>query len=198
MARTTRTTRPEGDDEEPRGRRAPAQRPFPVAPIAILVLLLCGALFFARQIAQSKKAKDSAPVVIDTGHKPFSSLPDEAPKSKGSSQSSGSGSSVQYDTPPVGLLATNQVWIDALKDATKAESLYAAALKAKQTNDYSGFRENGIAAKDLFSKVLEDTYMLEEEMVAEYGDRDPQVRDVIKKRTAWTSTLAALSKTTGR
>ncbi|MCA8979850.1 MAG: hypothetical protein H6831_12045 [Planctomycetes bacterium] len=198
MARTTRSTRRPDEEEEPRSRRAQPQRGLPVGPIAILVLLLGGALFFARQIAQSKKDKADEPEVIDTRRVPFADLPRETAPTHKSSGSAGASSGANYDTPPAGLLATNQVWLDALKEASQAESYYAAAMKAKQTSDYSGFRENGIAAKDLFSKILEDTRVLEEELVAEYGDRDAQVRDVIRKRTAWTDTLAGLSKITGR
>lgn len=196
MARTTRSTRREDEEEDPRSRRAAPQRGFPVGPIAILVLLLGGALFFARQIAQSKKDKAAEPEVIDTRRVPFADLPDEVPKSKGASGSNLP--SVSYDTPPTGLLASNQTWLDALKDASRAESLYAEAMKAKQTSDHTAFREKGIEAKKLFSQILEDTYLLEEELVAEYGDRDAQVRQVISKRTAWTDRLAGLSKITGR
>jgi hypothetical protein len=200
MARTTRSTRRPDDEEETPARRAPAQRGLPVAPIAILVVLLGGALFFARVINETKKDKADEPEVIDNRRVPFSDLPREVP-TKGGQAAQPTGSSepgVSYDTPPTGLLATNQVWLDALKDAAEAESLFLAAQNAKAANDHSAFRENGIAAKDLFSKVLEDTYVLEEELVEEYGDRDAQVRDVIKKRTAWTKRLSTLSKTTGR
>lgn len=196
MARTTRSTRREDDEQDSPARRAQPQRGLPVAPIAILVLLLGGALFFARQIAQSKKDQTAEPEKVVKPHVPFADLPDEVPKSKGGTGSNSP--SVSYDTPPAGLLATNQVWLDALKDASRAESLYVEALSAKQTSDHTAFREKGIAAKDLFSKILEDTYMLEEELLAEYGDRDAQVRQVIAKRTAWTDRLAGLSKITGR
>jgi len=198
MARTTRSTRRPDDEEETPARRAPAQRGLPVAPIAILVLLLGGALFFARQIAQSKKDKAAEPEVIDNRHVPFGDLPDEVPRSKGPAGVSGTSSGTSYEASPTGLLATRQVWLDALKNASEAESLYAAALQAKQAGDHSAFREKGIAAKRLFSDVRDSTEALEAELLAEYGDRDPQVREVVRKRTSWTKSLAAISKITGR
>ena len=171
-----------------------------MGPILILVALLAGALFFARQIAQSQSEEEDKPKVVDNRRKPFADLPEDAPArlSTGSSSDTPAQPTKSYPPAPTGIVATNDVWLKALKDATEAETLFAKAQDAKAANDHEGFRENGIAAKKLFSKVLEDTALLEEELRAEYGDSDAQILQMIKKRNAWTDRLQILSKTTGR
>jgi len=198
MSRPTRYSNRDGEGDEPRSRRAPARKGLPIGPIVILLLLLGGALFFARVIAQSGKDKDDKPVVADTGYVPFGDLPDETAMPPGSHKAGGSAPRKDYEAPPPGLLATNQVWLDALKDATEAEILFVEAHEAKLVGGHAEFRDKGIRSKKLFSKLLDSTNALEEEMLETYGDRDPQTREVVRKRSKWIKRLSAISKTTGR
>lgn len=198
MAQRTRYSNREGDADERPQRRAPAKSGPPIVPILALVVLLGGALVAARMIASMRDAGEQDTAVEPKGPpEPFSDLPEEVPTNR-PHDAERRGPTAPVESAPPGVLAGDPVWRDALARATQAEILFQAASDAKAANDHELFREKGTAAKKMFSDLLEDTYLLEEELLAEYGDRDPQVREIVRKRTRWTNRLSTLSKTTGR
>lgn len=200
MPRQTRYSNRDAEGEEPRARRAPASQGLPMAPIVVLVVLLAGALFFARMIAQSNQEEDARPEVVDDRRPPFAELPREGQPVTSSSNDAPAVDAPNKSYPPAprGVVDTNSTWLSALQGATEAEALFAKAQAAKQSGDHSGFRENGIAAKKLYTEIIDDTRQLEEELLEQYGEGNAEINALIKKRNEWSDRRQILSKTTGR
>lgn len=199
MPRQTRYSNRDAEGEEPRGRRSPSSQGLPMGPLVILVVLLAGALFFARMIAQSNEEAAEQPEVIDNRRVPFADLPREGePVKPGSTTPVESAPKKTYPPAPRGVVDTNSTWLAALRGATEAEALFQAAQAAKEAGDHTGFRENGVAAKKRYTEIIDDTRQLEEELLEQYGDGNAEINALIKKRNEWADRRQILSKTTGR
>ncbi|MDP6762705.1 MAG: hypothetical protein QF860_07565 [Planctomycetota bacterium] len=192
MAYRTRTSR-EGraEDHGPAGRRGrPRSGGPPIAPIAGLGVLILGAILFARLLPDSAATDDGAPP--EPAHRPFSSVAEEAPPAPGG------GGARLYDRAPSDLAASHAPWLEAQEIAREADGLFAQAQQAKQADDHAGFSAKGKAAKETYDRAFEMTAAWEEGLLASYGDRDRQVREIVRERNRWIDRVRVLHKTTGR
>lgn len=185
---SSRTNR---DDQEQRPRPKKSQQP-PIVPALLLLVLIAGAIVLARSVAQKEDAAPT-PVAEPPAPKPFASVPDEAPPTPKGGSARGS-----YPRAPEGLASSNPVWAEALKVAATASELFDEAQKAKAAEDHTLFQLKGKAAKETYDKAFLMTAEWEEQLLAQYGDRDPQVREIVSTRNRWIDRVRVLHKTTGR
>jgi hypothetical protein len=187
----------EGKDggEEPRRPSARArQSSSPLVPLAILLGMIVGAIVLARAIAGRQQEEQTPAPAAASGPKPFEGY-EEAPPAKRSSTSRDGRS---YPPAPAGLAASNPDWGRALAIAAEADLLFAEVQRAKQDDAHTLFLEKGLEAKRKYDEAFAMTAVWEERILDQYGDRDPQVREIVRVRTDWSNRMRMLHRTTGR
>lgn len=185
------SSRTDRDDQEQRARPRKSQQP-PIVPALLLIVLIAGAIVLARTVAQKQDA-EPAPAPQPTAPKPFASVPDEAPPAPKAGSAR-----ISYPRAPDGLADSNPVWAEALKVAATAAELFDEAQKARAAEDHALFQLKGKAAKETYDKAFLMTAEWEEKLLEQYGDRDPQVREILSTRNRWIDRVRVLHKTTGR
>ena len=182
------------DPNEPGARRPRASRSantgFPVGgALAVVALIAVG--YFGSQMIAAGSAKPAAPEAPE--YVPFSSVPDEAPPDLSNRQGS-----KWVNTAPEGLASGSAAFARGRELAAKGEKLLADARDADAAGKSSEAREHRKAAKEAFDVAFTDTAPWELEIVSSYTDKDRQVRDIMRERSAWMKRIIALHKTTGR
>jgi len=198
MAAPTRYTRhragrPEEEGEERRPSRRPGQSGLPIVPIAALVVMVGAAIWFARLIADNT-AEPAAAAPAEPAYVPFADVPLEEPPTPGERASDGG----LYARAPNDLAASNPDWARALALASTADGYFAEAQKAKADGDYALFNEKGKLAKETYDEAFTLTAAWEEDLFEKYGERDRQVRQIVRTRTRWIDRVRVLHKTTSR
>ncbi|MDP6408102.1 MAG: hypothetical protein QGI46_01865 [Planctomycetota bacterium] len=160
-------------------------------PIAGLAALIAAAILFARMLPGTEPGAEAAPAA--GAHEPFSSVTQEAPPAPG-----GGGGARLYDRAPSDLAASHAPWMEALEIAREADLLFAEAQKAKGATDHAAFQAKGRAAKETYDRAFTMTALWEEQLLESYGDRDRQVRVIVRERNRWIDRVRVLHKTTGR
>jgi len=195
MARRTRygAGRREEEPEERRPRRRPGQSALPIVPLLALVVMVGAAIWFARLIAGG--TPEPAPAEpVKSGYMPFSDVPPEEPPTPGERVTD----SGTYARAPNDLAASNPDWARALELAAEADGYFAQAQKAKADGDHALFNEKGKLAKETYDEAFTLTATWEEELFEKYGERDRQVREIVRARTRWIDRVRVLHKTTSR
>ena len=178
------------EEESPGGlRRTRASGPS-LLPLAGLGALIAAAILFARMLPDDGESTTAAP--NEPAHQPFSSVAEEAPPS------AGGGAGRLYNRAPSDLAASYPPWMEALELARKADGIFSEAQEAKRTTDHAGFQAKGRAAKEAYDKAFTMTALWEEQLLESYGDRDRQVRVIVRERNRWIDRVRVLHKTTGR
>ena len=182
------------DPNEPGARRPRASRStstgFPVGgALAVVALIAVG--YFGSQMIAAGSAKPAAPEAPE--YVPFSSVPDEAPPDLSNRQGS-----KWVNTAPEGLASGSAAFARGRELAAKGEKLLSDARAADAAGKSSEAREHRKAAKEAFDVAFTDTAPWELEIVSSYTDKDRQVRDIMRERSAWMKRIIALHKTTGR
>jgi hypothetical protein len=181
------------EEEAPRRGRQRSQSPNSILlPAAVLMGLIVGAILLARAVA-TREAPQAAPSNEPAQPEPFSKYTEEPPSVSGRP---GGGPAVPR--APSGLAASNPDWAEALTIAAAADELFAEANKAKLAEDHATFALKGKAAKETYDKAIILTAAWEEEILDKYGERDPQVREIMRIRSSWIDRLRVLHKSTGR
>jgi hypothetical protein len=159
-------------------------------PIVGLGALIATAILFARMLPDDGESAIPAP--SEPTHQPFSTVAEEAPPS------AGGGAGRLYNRAPSDLAASYPPWLEALEIAREADGLFSEAQEAKQATDHAGFQTKGKAAKETYDRAFTMTALWEEQLLESYGDRDRQVRVIVRERNRWIDRVRVLHKTTGR
>ncbi len=173
------------EDQEEGGRRQPGRNQSPnMAPvIGIVSIVAIGGVMFAVYANQHKKSVDDAegggpPIeVVD----PFAGVPDEAGPT---SRSPGGKRSGLVNRSPEGLL-DDPVWNAATVKANEGYAHHAAAQAALKAKDNDSYLAKGLAARDLFNQVLEDTADWELGLLDKFGENDRKVSQIMAERERW-------------
>lgn len=192
MARTSRYENYEGE-EGSRPRRRPKKQGPPLVPILALVVVMAGAVWLARMAAQNKP-EEQPPKEEVKAAEIFGDLPEEQPPDR---TGMGQGNFKLKNAAPEGL-ANNANWQEALAVAARAQAALDVAKKAKADDDHATWNKRGVEAKELYDEAITMTAVWEEELLEQYGDKDRQVRAIMKTRSKWFDLLRTLHKTTGR
>jgi hypothetical protein len=136
-----------------------------------------------------------APQAVETPQeerkKPFADLPPDVPPSRRG------GGSPSLELAPSGLKA-EPVWVAAVALAREGEAFFQETKTAKNAGQHALANEKGNLAREKFDQAVESTATFEEELLAKYGARDAQVRDIKRERTRWFERLDWLLKSVGR
>ena len=174
-------------------RRPPARKgPTSAAWLGILVVVILGG---GAALAMMKKGQDAAKGEAQAAEKPrpFADMPAEKPPEP----RSGVALSSQPFGSPAALLS-DPVWQRAVELAEEGEALYEEAVAAKAAGDVPTLNQKGNAAKAKLDEALESTAQLEEDLIAERGETDALVRDLMRTRNKWFDHVRWLHKSTGR
>lgn len=190
MAR--RYARNDSDENEERPRRQRKKAGPPVGPILLLVGLMIGAVVVARMIASRPKAEETVKTERPASDI-FGDLEIEAPPT----YTPGKTPKRMVDKAPAGL-ADSALWIEAKGIAKQAAAVLTEAKAAKAVQDYAGWDDKGVKAKNLFDEAIIMTADWESELMEKYGDNDRQVAAIMNERSKWFDMLRILHKTTGR
>jgi hypothetical protein len=177
-------------DQGERRRRRPQPKGSSATPIIGIMLLVVGAVAVAMLIQDSKETASAAEVVQEPEHKPFSKYREEAPPARKADEN-------PWREAPAGL-ANADVWIEALAIGKAADEKLAEANKARSGGDNAMYQAQGKSAKETYDKALLMTAEWEAGLIDKYGERNPQVRQIMGIRTRWFDKLRVLHKTTGR
>lgn len=182
------------DPNEPVGRRPRSSRSaktgFPVGgALAVVALLAVG--YFGSQMISAGTSVPAAPEA--PGHVPFSSIPEEAPP-----DISNRTGMKWVNNAPAGLASSSAAFGKARKLAAEGEKHLADARAADASGKSDEGRSLRRSAKEAYDAAFTDTAAWEMEILAAYTDKDKQVRDIQRERTAWMKRIIALHKTTGR
>ena len=192
MARPSRYQQND-DDEGQRPRRRPKKQGPPLVPILALIVVMAGAVYLARQAAQNKPEEEPPKEEVRAAEI-FGDLPEEEPPDR---SGFGQGGRKLTNTAPAGL-AENPTWIQAQEVAAEAAAVLTVAKGAKAAGDHAVWSEKGNEAKELYDKAIIMTADWEDELMAQYGDKDRQVKAIMNERSKWFDLLRTLHKTTGR
>jgi hypothetical protein len=193
MAKRTRYGAEDAEEQRGRPARRSSQPTSPFLPALILLALIGGAIVLARQVAQQPKEEAQAGEKAQE-YVPFANVPEEAPpEPRGGSSRPG-----RYPPAPEGLAASNPDWAKALAIAAEADGYFSAAQKAKAADETTTFLEQAKLAKQKYDEAFTLTAPWEDELFEKYGDRDPQVREIVRTRTRWADRLTVLHKSTPR
>ena len=124
---------------------------------------------------------------------PFADLPQEVALGDGS-RGGRWATAFPREANPTGLEA-EEVWQLALDQADAAWVLSDHARKALVAEDEGRFDSKSRDARLAFQKALDGTSDWELQMIADHGDRDPQVRKIIRTRDEWDDQVQRLRKT---
>jgi hypothetical protein len=176
-----------------RGGRRPVKKSGPGIVVPVLIVVVLGGAGAIAMLGgnKAKKAPEAAPVAAKD--KPFADLPREEPPAP---RRAGSSSEALADAPEG--LAADADWQKALAIAATGEALYDEAVAAKSQGETTLANEKGNAAKDKLNEAIEMSALWEDDIVAKYGDTDPQVRAVMRTRSGWFKKLDWLLKSTSR
>jgi hypothetical protein len=172
--------------------RRPA-RPRSTAPLVVpglLATVLVGVAVVVGILNRREPAPQAAPP--EERPRPFADLPPDVPPSR-----RGNGAAPALELAPSGLKA-DPVWVAAVALAREGEGYFDEARTAKNAGQHALANEKGNLARAKFDQAVESTAVFEEELLAKYGDRDPQVRDIKRERTRWFERLDWLLKSVGR
>ena len=130
---------------------------------------------------------------------PFDDLPpDEVPPPRGTKPSRSTSRNYQAVTemPDLGgnTLAQSEPWSTAAESGARADELFETAVAAREASEWSTFSKKGAEALDIYEEILESTGAYVEEMTAEHGDRDGNVRGLVRARLFWEERRATLRK----
>jgi hypothetical protein len=129
----------------------------------------------------------------EPAHVPFSGIPDEAPP-----DISNRPGMKWVNNAPEGLASSSAAFGIARKLAAEGKKHLAEARSADAAGKSDEGRAHRKEAKLAYDTAFTDTAAWEMEIIAAYTDRDRQVRDIQRERTAWMDRIIALHKTTGR
>ena len=162
-----------------------------VLPVGVAVVLGGGA-FWA--ISQGDRRPEAAAGEAQTEQpRPFSDMPpEEPPPPRGGKESIPFGA-----TAPEGL-AEHAGWQAAVVLAKEAEGHFEAATEAKVAGQTKRLNEQGARARSLFDQALESTALWEQELLEQWGEADPQVRQIMRTRNRWFDRTRWLHKSIAR
>lgn len=165
-----------------------------VLPVGVTVVLAGGALWAVSQ--RKDPEPEVAPrVEVDTP-RPFADMPpEEAPAPRGSG---GGARPAPFGAVAPEGLADAPEWKKAVKLAEEAQGHFDAATEAKVVGNRKKLNEEGGKARTLFDQALEATALFEEQLVAEWGETDRQVRDIMRTRNQWFDRTRWLHKSISR
>ena len=182
------------DPNEPVARRPRASRSantgFPVGgALAVAALIAVG--YLGSQMIAADSAASATPEAPE--YVPFSSIPDESPP-----DISNRPGMKWVNNAPEGLASSSAAFAKARKLAAEGQKHLADARTADAAGKSDEGRAHRKAAKTAYDDAFTDTAAWELEIIAAYTDKDRQVRDIQRERTAWMDRIIALHKTTGR
>ncbi|MFT5049598.1 MAG: hypothetical protein ACI8QZ_000991 [Chlamydiales bacterium] len=123
---------------------------------------------------------------------PFADLPQEVGIGAGA-RGSRWATALARDPDPTGLEA-DEVWQLALDQADAAWVLSDRARRAMVAEDQAKLETSSREARLAFQKALDGSEDWLAAMLREHGDRDDQVRKVIRTRATWTEQMQHLRK----
>lgn len=182
-----------------RSRKPQRQGPGAGAIVA-LVLLVVGAVAVATWLQRENASEASASEAVGDGEpEPFSKYRDALEEERRRAREGlRDDEPTRTYAPAPDDLASDDVWVNALAIAADADEELDAANAAREAGDNAGYHEHGRAAMQGYDRALELTAVWEEELLEQYGERSPKVRDIVKTRSRWFDRLRVLHKTTGR
>jgi hypothetical protein len=158
-----------------------------------LIVVMGGAVYLARLAAQNKPPEE-APKAEVRAQDIFGELPQEEPPDR---SGFGAGNKQLSNKAPEGL-ANNADWQRAQEIAGDAAAKLELAKVAKAAGDHAVWSTKGNEAKALYDEAITMTAEWEDQLLADYGDKDRQVRAIMNERSKWFDMLRTLHKTTGR
>lgn len=168
-------------------------------PIALLVMITAAGVFVVMK-NQEQLAEEQQAVEPEPSSSPFDDLPEETPpvrgSSSGSSRSSSSGGVQIAEMPDLSgnALAEMEPWVSAALAAERADLLFEAALAAREESRWSEFKQQGGEALRTYEEIYDATAEYEAQVIAAHGDRDSDVRGIVRARSFWGERRATLRK----
>jgi hypothetical protein len=182
----------------PSARRAtPARKPSIVPALALIVLFGAGIgiIFVIRSQPQGGEREASAAEPAE--HVPFAAYHEERPAGAGPARPAAvplaRPSRIQGSGP-----TADPIWIAAWDEADKGYALLEEANAARERQDHAEYAEKGKLAKEAFDRALTMSAEWEEQLIAERGDDDTDVRRIVATRSDWFDKMRVLHRTTGR
>ena len=176
-------------------RRRPPARSGPTSAIwiGLLAVVILGGGAVLAVLKKREDAAQAAAVEAPRSNRPFADLPPEEPPARAFA----AGDSSEPFRSPASLLS-DPVWQHAVELAQEGEALYQETVEAKTRGDVPTVNTKGNEAKARFDEALESTAAIEEKLIAERGETDALVRDVLRCRNGWFDRVRWLHKSTSR
>lgn len=180
-------TEPQAEREVPR--RRSSKNPVPGLLAVLLFLGVVGGAVYVAIWADRSKSK-AAGEEPEAEYTPFSSVdPEPLPEPRGRR-----GDGERKPPSPEGV-ADDSSWLRALEIAERGWQHTAEASDAQAAGDQATYREKASAAKKAFDEAFTLTAAFEEALVEKHGERDRQVREIIRTRNKWMDKMRLFHKT---
>ncbi len=167
---------------------------FGASLFVIVGILAVGFWASTREDDGAETAATGEAVRAAPGSTPFDDLPPEEPPTARAARGSGVG---PFEGTP-GELLGSFVWQVAQDQAATAQEWLVKATEARDAEDHAEYQRCAGEAKDLLEAAFEATAGWEDDVVQQFGDRDPTVRRILRTRQDWIQKLVVLRKTTSR
>lgn len=179
----------------PRSRASGPGIGFQLGSIVVLLAIVAFAVWVASAMRSEEGAAAQAPA--EERPDPFEGLEPEAPPVRKGGGAAASLAAVGEGADPFATLekpTDAQIWQDALELAEEAEVLIQEAEVARDAGVGDLARAKGKQAQELLDQAIESTRAWEEQLSRERGFADPQVKQVVGRRSSWVRKVMALKK----